>query len=130
MSSPIELFERAAAGGAQLLRVEQCGSILALTFDVGLITIEPGAAGSLLVAHPEGREEMPEPLRSLDEEEPWWRLLGNRLTAVSSTDPGESANQLRLRFREAADQPRTVSVTSSGRAVLARLETTGRPAPP
>ncbi len=116
MSGSIELFERAAGAGAQLLRVEQYGAVLALTFDVGLVTVAPAAAGALVVAHPDSRDELPATPQSLDEEEPWWRLLGSPLTGVSSEGAA-----IRLRFRAVDDNPRTVLLGANGPTVAARL---------
>ncbi len=67
MQTGIELFERAAEAKARLLRVarfraESAGATgLLLTFDVGLIAIEPvaGDDAALAVSHPEEEESPP-----------------------------------------------------------------------
>ena len=118
--SGIDLLQRASDAQARLLRAERCGDGLALTFDVGRITIEAGPSGTLIVEHPESREEIAGAMVSLDEEEPWWRVLGAPLTDVRWQEP-DAERQLSLRFREADDGARVVTVEWNGRAVTARL---------
>lgn len=117
--SGIELFERASEARARLLRAERLGLGVVLTFDVGLITLEPEAAGGVAIAHPESREEITGTLEPLDEEEPWWRLLGSPLTEARWA--GAEQRELRLRFNEATETPRWVVIASQGPSLAARL---------
>lgn len=130
------MFERAAAARGQILRVEAdrtsgVPSVLVLTFDVGRIKIGPGEDG-LRIEQVGSRVALPDGLESLDEAEPWWRLLGHPLTAVWPGDAGEGEGArgagdtpvLKLRFREADENPRTVRIESAGRGVRAALDDT------
>ena len=80
MQADLEIFERAVEARGRILRAEadragQTVGVLALTFDVGRIVVRPGEDG-LLVEHVKEREQLPEVLEGLDEEDPWWRLVG------------------------------------------------------
>jgi len=132
MPDGFEFFERVAAARARLLRAERFGSPaqgdagLALTFELGRITVEPEASAAgdaaLSVSHPEDRDEPDSKLVSLEEEEPWWRVLGSPLTAVHWVGSAQGHRELRLRFRELDDNPRHVALQSNGRAVTARID--------
>lgn len=133
-SSGFGMFERAAEARGQILRVEADRSggapgMLVLTFDLGRIMIGPGEGG-LRIEHVGTRHALPEGLESLDEAEPWWRLLGHPLTAVWPGDAAETEGArsggdtpvLKLRFREPDENPRVVRIESAGGGVLATLE--------
>lgn len=142
MSTPARiLFERAAGGGGQLLRVERLpdgagrkgagregaegageaeregvGRAWLFTFDVGriLVTAEGGALrGDHLVS----AEDVPSGLVDASEDEPWWRLLGNPLTRVGP----ESPDGLDLQFRHDDANPRRVHLGIESGHVSARL---------
>ena len=130
----LKIFERAVEARGRLLRVEadRSGATprqLALTFDVGRILVRPTADG-LSATQVEERAGLPSTLELLDEEEPWWRLLGQRLTAAWPGATGEavgaqglgSLDVLKLRFREAAENPRIVVLEAAGAAVRVSLE--------
>ena len=130
----LKVFERAVEARGRILHVEadQTGAtpgILVLTFDVGRILIRPGEDG-LLVEHVEKAEALPDGLDPLDEVEPWWRLLGQPLTAAwpGGVEEGVGARGLgslmvlKLRFREESDNPRVVRLEAAGRAVRVSLE--------
>jgi hypothetical protein len=78
----------------------------------------------------EERGELPSSLEPLDEEEPWWRLLGQPLTAAWQGTTGEAAGAqgvgfssvLKLRFREQTENPRIVVLEAAGAAVRVSLE--------
>ena len=133
-SSGLEIFERAVEARGRLLRAEadQSGpapGVLALTFDVGRIVLRPGEEG-LLVEHAGDAATLPEGLQALDDEEPWWRLLGQSITASwpGGVEDGVGARGLgslmvlKLRFREESDNPRIVRLEAAGRAVRVSLE--------
>lgn len=136
MSTQTELavFERAAEAGGQLLRVEadragdSAGALL-LTFDIGRILVRSSDAG-LRVTHLEKPEAAPAGLLILDEEDPWWRLLGNPLTAAwpGGVEDGIGAQGLtslmivKLRFREESKNPRVVQLDSAGSQVRITLQ--------
>jgi hypothetical protein len=129
-----ELLERAVEAGGRILRAEGDRSgatlgILALTFDVGRLLVIPSDDG-LVVRGAEDRDTLPPELGSLDEEEPWWRLLGHRITAVwpGGVEDGVGARGLgslmvlKLRFREETENPRVVRIEATGRAMRVSLD--------
>jgi hypothetical protein len=134
MQTELEIFERAVAARGRLLRVEadRSGATprqLALTFDVGCILVRPSGDG--LSATQVGESgALPGKLEPLDEEEPWWRLLGQPLTAAWQGATGEAAGAqgagfssvLKLRFREQTENPRIVVLEAAGAAVRVSLE--------
>ena len=125
----IELFERAASGGGQLLRAElasgsgsgQRTSVLLLTFDVGrvLVRAEP-ATGGLVVEHVETSEKVPDGLVDASEEEPWWRVLGQPIVGAWPLDDQGAA--LRIQFRADDQNPRRVTLEARGGQVAIGLE--------
>lgn len=133
MQEGLAILERAAESRGKILRAEgdRAGSslgVLALTFDVGRVRITPSEAG-LEIAGVEGRDAMPPGLGSLDEEEPWWRLLGHPLTAAwpGGVEEGVGASGLsslmvlKLRFREESENPRVVRIEATGSRVRVSL---------
>lgn len=136
MQAGLEIFERAADVRGRLLRAEgdRTGAtqgVLTLTFDIGRILVTPGDAGLLVeqLADPTSR---PRGLEALDEEEPWWRLLGHPLTAAwpGGVEDGVGASGLgslmvlKLRFREDTASPRVLVLEATGKAIRVRLEDT------
>lgn len=129
----LELFERAAQKRGRILRVEADRAeglprILALTFDVGRIVVRPleGGLGAEAVAD---RTALPAGLVALDEEDPWWRVLGQPITAAwpIALDPGPAAVSsvlaaLKLRFRESDQNPRVIAIAAAGPALRVTLE--------
>ncbi len=122
--------------------------LLVLTFDIGRILIategatdgstedaregarDGSTAGSTLtVRHVLERAALPPGLISLQEEEPWWRLLGHPLTAVWPGDVewGTGARSLgpstvlKLRFREESENPRVITLAAVAGAVAVTL---------
>ena len=82
----LEILEQAAEARGKILRAEadRAGAsvgVLALTFDVGRVVIEPSERG-VEIRRATDRDALPEDLGALDEEEPWWRLLGQPITAA------------------------------------------------
>jgi hypothetical protein len=132
--SGLTVFERAVEARGRILRAEAdrtdlTPGVLVLTFDVGRILIRPGEDG-LLVEHVDDAEALPDGLDPLDDAEPWWRLLGQPLTAAwpGGVEEGVGARGLgslmvlKLRFREESDNPRIVRIEAAGRAVRVSLE--------
>ena len=132
--SGLEIFERAVEGRGRILRAEadQTGAtpgVLVLTFDVGRIVVRPGEEG-LLIEHVGEGGALPTGLEALDDEEPWWRLLGQPLTAAwpGGVEDGVGARGLgslmvlKLRFRDESDNPRVVQLEAAGRAVRVSVE--------
>lgn len=103
--------------------------VLVLTFDVGRIVIRPGHDG-LVVEQVAEAAMLPGGLENVDDEEPWWRVLGQPVTAVWSGGVEEgvgvrglrSLMVLKLRFREETNNPRIVRLEAAGRAVRVSLE--------
>lgn len=134
--SGLEIFESIAEAGGRILRVEadQVGAapgVLALTFDIGRVLIRSGDEG-LEITQTVDREGLPEGLIALDEDEPWWRLLGQKVSAAWSGGVEEGVGArglhslmvLKLRFRESAENPRTLCLETIGRSVRISLEMT------
>jgi len=137
----LEIFEKAVASGGRLLRVEgdRAGpklGLLVLTFDIGRILVAADGAAygaadgaTLTVRHVLERAALPPGLVSLQEEEPWWRLLGHPLTAVWPGDVewGTGARSLgpstilKLRFREESQNPRVITLAAVGGIVAVTL---------
>lgn len=134
--SGLEIFERAVEARGRLLRAEAdrtgpTPGALVLTFDVGRIVIRPADDG-LLVDHVSDAGKLPDGLEAVDEAEPWWRLLGQSITAAwpGGVEDGVGARGLgslmllKLRFREESDNPKIVRLESAGRAVRVSIEQT------
>ncbi len=134
--SGLEILERIAAAGGRILRAEAdepgaTSAVFALTFDVGRVVVRSGDEG-LLITQASDREEMPEALIGLDEEEPWWRLAGQPLTAAwpGGVEEGVGAKGLhslmvlKMRFRAESDNPRILCLEAAGRSVRVSLEAT------
>jgi len=132
--SGLEIFERAVEARGRLLRCEADRSgttpgVLVLTFDVGRIVIRPTEDG-LLVEHAADANALPDGLETADDEEPWWRLLGQSISAAwpGGVEDGVGARGLgalmvlKLRFREESDNSRTVRLEAAGRTVRVSLE--------
>ncbi len=132
--SGLEIFERAVEARGRILRAEAdrtgpTPGVLVLTFDVGRIVIRPADDG-LLLEHVGDAGKLPDGIEPLDETEPWWRLLGESITAAwpGGVEDGVGARGLgslmvlNLRFREESDNPRTVRLESAGRAVRVSIE--------
>jgi hypothetical protein len=132
----VEIFESAVTARGRILRVEAdrddgLPRILALTFDIGRIVVRP-ADGEILVDAVADRAELPGGLVPLDEEDPWWRVLGHPITAVwpvggeerdaESIAPTGSLHAVKLRFRESDANPRIVGISSAGPALRVTLE--------
>ncbi len=130
----LEIFERAATARGRILRIEADRAealprILALTFDIGRILLRAEAGEVRAEAVPE-RSALPPALVPLDEEEPWWRVLGQPITAAWPVGGGETGpvatavalRALKLRFREPDQNPRIVAVAAAGPALRVTLE--------
>jgi hypothetical protein len=138
----IEIFERAAEGGGRVLRVELMidaseddidparGPGYLLTFDVGRVLVAANPAeGSLLVRSVEAASEINVQLVNLNEEEPWWRVIGNSITRVWPVVRGsgaaggdEALSEVRLQFREDQDNPKVIALGFDRGAVRVREE--------
>jgi hypothetical protein len=134
MQSGLSMLERAAEARGKILRVEadRAGAsvgILALTFDVGRVVVTPSESG-LQIEHLEDPASMPDGLGVLDEEEPWWRLLGSPITAAwpGGVEEGVGARGLgslmvlKLRFREESENPRVIQLEATGNSIRISLE--------
>lgn len=133
----VEVLERAAEERGRILRVEQLlapdgrgGPLRApgylLTLDVGRVLVAADPKHErLLVRHIENASEVADlRLESLVEEEPWWRVVGNPITRVwpgaDGADAAVTADavyDLRIQFREDAENPRVISLKYESGAV-------------
>lgn len=124
----MELFQRVAEAAGRLLKV-QCYrergreapdqvSGLLLTFDVGRILVWADNAADehdeLSCMHVRDTEDIAGGLQVLDEEEPWWRVLGSPLCRVW---PKRDPAGVRLQFRPDDRNPRLVELTRKGRTL-------------
>ena len=134
MQAGLEILERAAEARGKILRAEADRSgfavgALALTFDVGRVVMTSADDG-IQIAGASEREALPGDLRGVEEEEPWWRLLGQPLTAAwpGGVEEGVGARGLgslmvlKLRFREEDNNPRIVLLESTGNLIRVSLE--------
>ena len=128
----MEVFERAAAAGGRLLKVDQLpladgsdedAAALVLTFDVGRILVSFDSASSCLVAtHVAEAGDVPGSTVDASEAEPWWRFLGAPLVAATESEAGAC---LRLEFQVAGARTRTLALVSDGTRLQATIETGG-----
>ncbi len=134
MQDGLEILERAAEARGKILRAEadRAGltvGALALTFDVGRVLMTSADDG-IQIASVGEREALPGDLAGLEEEEPWWRLLGQPLSAAwpGGVEEGVGARGLgslmvlKLRFREEDDNPRIVLLESTGNSIRVSLD--------
>jgi hypothetical protein len=138
----IELFERAAEAQGRLLRAEalslpgggspspeRAGGYL-ITFDVGRIFVAADpSTGGLSIRQVESPDELSGELSALDDEDPWWRIIGNPITRVwpGSTGTGAAAGagaveDVRIQFREDQENPKVISLRFEGGEVGVSLE--------
>ena len=127
----MELLEKVAREGGQLLRVEtqidgpagEVISALILTFDVArvLLCID-AASGSLDEQQVEADASMPSNWVSVDDEEPWWRVLGNPLSRVLEIDAGSGSVGVALQFRKDSDNPRRIALLAHGTDLEVKLQ--------
>ena len=125
----MELLERAAEAASPLLRVEQAlaagGPELAgllLTFDVGRIFLASDLSGKQVREQQVvSREDFPGALEIADEEDPWWRILGNPLTRVRGLQVGNGSG-IALQFRTDGDNPRLVAILPGKRGLQVKLQ--------
>ena len=114
------LFEKIAANRGVFLRCAGAGpptrlKRLRLTFDIGVVEVTAQRAelnATVLSADDDAGD-----LRGLDEEEPWWKLLGQPLTRVVK----ESPEALRLQWRHDDDNPRVVELKAHEGGIEAKL---------
>ena len=114
----MELLERAAAAASPLLAAESLseGGLL-LTFEAGRLRLrgDPASAGLVEELVEAGDRDASRGV-NLGEDEPWWRLIGNPLVAVSAV-PGGAA----LQFRHDNDNPRIVEIVLEAGALRVAL---------
>jgi len=122
----VEVFDRAAAAGARLLRVEErtpadraAGAQYLLTFDVGRVLVRGVGGRALEAVHMEERDDLESELSDASEQEPWWRLLGAQL---ARKQPAPDARQVRLQFLIADARPRMLRLTAEPGGVRALIE--------
>jgi hypothetical protein len=126
----VELFRRAAAAGAQILKVarpgtpgdgraERAGAFL-LTFDVGhiLVSTDP-ASGCLVPVHLREPDEIPGGLVDASEEEPWWRILG---CPLAHAEVAANSTTIRLGFVISKERTRTLALEIEGGLVRAAID--------
>ena len=85
---------------------------LALTFDVGTVTLRSAGGELVIDAHPAGKGEAG---TNADEEDPWWTVLGDPLHRVHEHEAG-----LLLQFRDDSSSPKILLLSADGAAVRVR----------
>ena len=127
----MELLERVAGEGGQLLRVEMqlagpAGdeiSALILTFDVGRVLLwADSASGSLCEEQIQPGDSKPADWVIADDADPWWRVLGNPLSRVLDIDPGSGSLGVAMQFRPDGDNPRRIAVLARGGGLAVQLQ--------
>lgn len=98
--------------------------MLALTFDVGRVVLR-AVDDALRAEAVAEREALPAGLVRLDEEEPWWRVLGQPITGAWPVVDDASGSSIALRFREADQNPRIIGVAAAGPALRVSLQGKG-----
>ena len=124
----MELLEKVAAAGGQLLRVEvqgaSDGAVLAaliLTFDIGRVLVQADSAtGLLLEQYLEPADARP--VVNADEQDPWWRVLGSPLSRVLDIDSGGGSVGVALQFRQDGDNPRRIALLARGDGLVVQLQ--------
>ena len=129
-----EILQELVRGEPRLLRVERrpdrpgdASPLLLLTFDRCRLLVEgvPDAPG-LRVAFGAELPGQTEGLVPVDEEEPWWAIMGQPLVrAWALSSPDAERAELELQFREDADNPKLVSLALQGDRVLATARPSG-----
>ena len=115
----MEVLEKAAAARTQLHRVEMGpGQSLWLTVEAGRVQLraEPRLAELQVEVVEPGNA--PAPVTVLDEEEPWWRVLGSSLFRVATI---EDRGGVALQFRSDDDNPRIVEIVPKGAILHAKI---------
>jgi hypothetical protein len=118
----MDLLEQVAKAGGKILRVERYVdrgqtdesliSTLLLTFDVGRVLIWVDKKRSQLAyEHITDPEDLPRTRVKLDQEEPWWRIIGSPLTAVR---PDGERKGCQLQFRADEHNPRYILLVIEG----------------
>jgi len=140
----IELFERVAEAQGRILKVDQLvaaggdpdpsrGPGYLLTFDVGRILVVADPQHDRLLVRAVESPAAVEAIRtaSVEEEEPWWRVVGNPATRAWPGSDGEGATaasgdvrEVRIQFREDTENPRVVSLRYDAQAVRVGMEGT------
>lgn len=127
----MEILERVAAAGTQLLRAELQPSrgagdgvaALVLTFDLGRVLLHVDPATGLLTEHLlDAGDATPAALEVADEEEPWWRVLGSPLVRALEINPGQGVLGVALQFRQDADNPRRIAILARGEGLTVQLQ--------
>jgi len=94
---------------------------IVLTFDAARLSIELGSAGELSCRV--GAEPSDHALENANEDEPWWRVLGAPLVAAWVVlEPKDTSAELALQFRDAATNPRLISLSRHGDEIRVRCE--------
>lgn len=88
-----------------------CHAVIVLSFDLGHLVIEPDAEGTALcTALRDGASALPPDLATVDEETPWWTLLGAAVSRswLLRVSDGRCVG-LELQFREDHENPKVIS---------------------
>ena len=90
----------------------------------------PDAAnGGLRLARVKERGDLSGALLPLEEEEPWWRVVGNSITrawlataGVGAATSGGEVSAVRIQFREDEENPKVISLSFEGGSVRVTTE--------
>jgi hypothetical protein len=124
----LEIFDHARDAGAKLLSVErlpavggdeQLAAAFLLVFDAGRVLVAAETATrSLCALYSEDKEDAPSGMLLSLEDEPWWRVLGCRLSGVWSQADGAV---LRIELQTDGAAPRFITLSVEGEAVRSAL---------
>jgi hypothetical protein len=97
-----------------------------LTFDVARLVVAPNPQGDEITLRVDaGQTPVPAGAVETEEEEPWWRVLGNPLHgAWAQSDPEHGQIALELQFRPREANPKIIAIELAGGALQVRLKPT------
>ena len=132
------ILEALCARSARLLRpfhvplpgarsIRHCGRV-ALIFDAGTLTVTPSEdARELAVKWIPGEIQEPDDGLPMDEEDPWWKVLGNPLCrAWALSDPDTDARAIELQLRPDDANPKRLRLALDGAGVRVSEASPGR----
>ena len=117
-SPPARLLRPLCVPLAGARSARHCARVL-LLLDVGTLEVAPAEeAGELAVRLLPGAADAPREAEPLDEEEPWWAVMGNPIHgAWAVSDEATEGRAIELQFRPDQPNPRRIRISLDGDAV-------------